>query len=183
MKKTVLTFGLISGAIVSVALLAGISLMTGPDGKTNMDGGAVFGYTSMIVALSLIFFGTRSYRDKYLAGKISFGKAFTIGILITTVASLMYVFTWMIYYHSTNMGDAFLAQYSDHIRESLQASGASEAEIATKIKENEDFLRLYERNPLVMFGATLMEIFPVGLVISLISSFLLKSKKAELVSA
>jgi len=179
MKKTVLTFGLIAGAIVSVALLAGISFFTGPDGKANMDGGAVFGYTSMIVALSLIFFGTRSYRDKQLGGSITFGKAFTIGILITTVASLMYVITWMVYYHTSEMTQIFGQQYADHLRETMQAKGATAAEIATKMEENAEFMALYEKNPLVMFGVTLMEIFPVGLVISLISSFFLKSSKAK----
>lgn len=107
MKKVVLKFGLIAGAIVSIALLVGINLMTGPDGKADMDGGAIFGYTSMIVALSLIFFGIRSYRDGELGGQISFGKAFKIGLLITLVASVMYVVTWMVYYHSSSMTDVF----------------------------------------------------------------------------
>ncbi|MBI1224367.1 MAG: DUF4199 family protein [Bacteroidetes bacterium] len=177
MKKTVLTYGLISGAIVSIALLAGILLMSGPNGEANMEGGAVFGYTSMIVALSLIFFGTRSYRDKHLEGKIGFWKAFQIGILITAIASVMYVVTWMIYYHTSDMTGHFGQQYAEHIRETLKSSGATDAQIAAKMKENEDFMKLYESNPLVMFGATLMEIFPVGLVISLISSFFLRTKK------
>jgi len=176
MKKIVWTYGLIAGTIVSVAMLVGITLMTGPDGKVNMDGGAVFGYTSMIVALSLIFFGIRSYRDKHLGGKISFGKAFTIGLLITLIASVMYVATWMICYHTTDMGNHFMQQYADHMRTTMQSSGATEAQIAAEMKKNEEFMKNYENNPLVMFGATLMEVFPVGLVISLISSFFLKRK-------
>lgn len=177
MKKVVLKFGLIAGAIVSIALLVGINLMTGPDGKADMDGGAIFGYTSMIVALSLIFFGIRSYRDGELGGQISFGKAFKIGLLITLVASVMYVVTWMVYYHTSNMTDAFGEQYNDHLMETMREQGKSEAEISQKIAENDAFMKVYESNPIVMFGVSLLEIFPVGLVITLLSSFILKTKK------
>lgn len=177
MKKTVWTYGLIAGTIVSIGLLAGMWLMVGPDGKANMEGGEVFGYTSMIVALSLIFFGTRSYRDKELGGQISFGGAFKIGLLITLVASVMYVVTWMVYYHTSSMAAEFGQQYADHLAEAMRKKGLPEAEITEKLKENAEFMAMYDRNPLLMFGVTLLEIFPVGLLITLISSFLLKSKR------
>ncbi|MBK9013169.1 MAG: DUF4199 domain-containing protein [Saprospiraceae bacterium] len=176
MKKIVWTYGLIAGGITAVALIAGMVLMAGPDGKMDMDSNMVFGYTAMIVALSLIFFGIRSYRDKYLDGNISFGKAFKIGLLITVVASVMYVLTWMAYYHTTDIGEQFGPQYAEHLAEKMRASGTPEQEIIAKMKEQEDFMKLYDSNPLVMFGVTLMEIFPVGLVISLISSFFLRHK-------
>lgn len=177
MKKVVLKFGLIAGAIVSIALLVGIKFMTGPDGKADMDGGAIFGYTSMIVALSLIFFGIRSYRDSELGGEISFGKAFKIGLLITIVASVMYVITWMVYYHTSSMTDEFGEQYNTHLLETMREQGKSEAEISQKIADNEAFMKVYDANPIVMFGVTLLEIFPVGLVITLLSSFILKKRK------
>ncbi len=179
MKKTVWTFGLIAGTIVAIALLAGMALMTGPDGKADMEGGTIFGYTSMIVVLSLIFFGIRSYRDNHLGGNISFGKALKIGLLITSVASVMYVATWMVYYHTSDMAEQFGKQYTEHLTESMRADGASEEEITRTLNENQDFMKMYDSNPAFMFAVTLMEIFPVGLVISLISSFFLKAKAAR----
>ncbi len=176
MKKIVWTYGLIAGGITAVALIAGMVLMVGPDGKMDLDRGAIFGYTAMIVALSLIFFGIRSYRDKYLDGNISFGKALKTGLLITAVASVMYVFTWMVYYYTTDISEEFGIQYTEHLAEKMRAKGAPEQDIAAKMKEDEDFIKLYDSNPLVMFGVTLLEIFPVGLLISLISSFFLKHK-------
>lgn len=175
MKKTVWTFGLISGTIVSIALLAGIVLMTGPDGKVDMEGGTILGYTSMIVALSLIFFGIRSYRDNHLGGSISFGKALKIGLLITSVASIMYVTTWMVYYHTTDT-EQFGKQYTEHLTESMRADGATAEEIKDAMEKNQGFMKLYDSNPAFMFVVTLMEIFPVGLVISLISSYFLRAK-------
>lgn len=176
MQKLVLKFGLIAGAIISIFLLIGMQLMTGADGKVNFQYGETFGYVSMIVALSMIFFGIRSYRDNHLSGAITFGKALKVGLLITLVASLIYVATWMIYYHSSNNAEEFVQQYLAHSMENMRKSGMAEADIAKKTAESQDFMKTYDSNPLVMFGMTLMEIFPVGLVISLLSSFILKRK-------
>ncbi|MBI5916334.1 MAG: DUF4199 domain-containing protein [Bacteroidetes bacterium] len=178
MQKLVLKFGLIAGAIVSVFLLVGMLMMTGADGKVNFQYGETFGYVSMIVALSMIFFGIRSYRDNHLSGSITFGKALKVGLLITLVASLIYVATWMVYYHSSSNAAEFGEQYLAHSIETMRKSGMAEADIAKKTAESEDFMKIYNSNPLVMFGVTLMEIFPVGLVISLLSSFILKRNPA-----
>jgi hypothetical protein len=176
MKKTVWKFGLISGAVVSVALIVGFNLFAGPDGKTPTESGEIFGYTSMIVALSLIFFGIKSYRDGELGGSISFGKAFQIGLLITLVASVMYVVTWMVYYHTTEAGDTFGQQFLAQYAESLREKGMAEAEIAKEMDSQKKFMEVYDSNPLVMFGITLFEIFPIGLLISVIAGLILRTK-------
>ncbi len=176
MQKIVLKFGLIAGALVSVLMLAGIMLMVGPDGKADLENGQLFGYISMIVALSLVFFGIRSYREE-LGGKISFGKAFKVGILITLVASVMYVITWMVYFHTTDQKEEFGKQLTDHKMEVLRKKGVPEADIAKQIEADEEFMKMYESNPILMFGITLLEIFPVGLVVTVLSSLILKTKK------
>ncbi len=176
MKNIVWKFGLIAGAITSIAMVVGMKLMVGPDGKFDMEGGQVFGYTSIIVALSLIFFGIRSYRDGELGGNISFGKAFKIGLYITLIASVMYVLTWMIYYHTSDMKEIFGAQYKTHLTESMREKGMSASEITEKIAYEDSFMKMYDSNPIIMFGVTLLEIFPVGLFITLLSSFILRTK-------
>ncbi len=175
MQKIVLKFGLISGALISILLLAGIMMMIGPDGKVDLRNGELLGYISMIVSLSLIFFGIRSYREEN-GGKISFGKAFKVGILITLVASVMYVITWMIYFHSSDQKEEFGKQRMDYKVESMKKKGASETEIAKEVAANKEFMKIYESNPLIMFSITLLEIFPVGLVVTLLSSFFLRTK-------
>jgi uncharacterized membrane protein len=175
MQKIVLKFGLIAGALVSILMLAGSVLMVGPDGKADLENGELFGYISMIVSLSLIFFGIRSYREEN-GGKISFGKAFKVGILITLVASVMYVITWMIYFHTTDKKEEFGKQMMEYKVENLKKKGFSEAEISKKVTADEEFMKIYESNPLIMFAITLLEIFPVGLVVTLLSSFFLRTK-------
>src|SRR4051812_11193280 len=94
MKKIVFTFGLIAGAVLS-----GMMLLTLPfQDKIGFDRGAVIGYTTMVLAFLLIFFGVRSYRDTVGAGSISFGRAFSVGALIAFIASACYVATWEFIY-------------------------------------------------------------------------------------
>ena len=109
MKKTVLTFGLISGLIISV--LMGGSLLFAD--KIGSGHSMVLGYTIMVASFLLIYFGIRSYRDNTLAGQISFGRAFACGILITLITTVCYVAMWEVLYFNFMphfMDDYFAAQ-------------------------------------------------------------------------
>ena len=110
------------------------------------------------------------------AGKITFGKAFKVGILITLIASVMYVIGWLIYYNTSDMAQTFPAQYLEHLKEQWKASGMSAEEINEKAATTQKNMEMYANNPVIMIGMTLMEIFPVGLLITLISAFILKRK-------
>src|ERR1700743_3457946 len=94
MKKTVLTFGLISGLIISV-LMGGSLLLADKIGSGHS---MALGYTIMVASFLLIYFGIRSYRDNTLEGQISFGRAFTCGILIALITCVCYVVMWEILY-------------------------------------------------------------------------------------
>ncbi len=175
MTKHVLTFGAIGGAIVLVFMLVSQSLLVGADGKPDFGLMETLGYVSMIVALSMIYFGTKSYRDQHLSGVISFGQALKTGLLITLVASTFYVVGWMIYYHTSETAGQFTQQYTEYALDKLAESGASPAEIQQAETKYAEIAEMY-KNPLIMAGVTLLEIFPVGLIISLLSSFILKNK-------
>jgi hypothetical protein len=95
MKKTVLTYGLIAGLIVSVIMLGSMPFMKNIDGIWGM----VIGYTSQIIAFAFIFVAVKTYREKEGNGTITFGKAFQIGLYISLIASTMYVISWMIEFH------------------------------------------------------------------------------------
>ena len=52
----------------------------------------------MVLAFLLIYFGVRSYRDNVAGGRVGFGRALAVGVLITTLASVCYVATWEVLY-------------------------------------------------------------------------------------
>ena len=178
MKKTVLTYGPIAGVIIVLLMSLFIGLM-GKEQDYQM--GEILGYASMIVALSTIFVGIRKYRDDELGGIITFGKAFQVGLLITLVASAIYVAAWM-FYSAGGGADEMMTAYLDQMVEKMEASGATQAEIDAKVSEMEQFQEMY-KNPIVKIGITFLEIFPVGLIISLIAAGLLRKTEEKVAIA
>ena len=172
MKNIIWKYGLLSGGIV-VVLMYGSFLIQGDN--FDFSKGELFGYATMIISLSMIFFGVRSYRDKKLEGAITFGKAFQVGLYIALIAAAIYVIAWMIY--SQFAGSDFMDQYYQYSLEQLQNSGASPEEINEEIAKMDKFREMY-KNPFVKMGMTFMEIFPVGLIVSLISALVLRKKAA-----
>jgi len=82
MRKVTLTFGLLTGVIISV--FGFIIMAMCENGAINFDSSDLIGYGSMVIALSMIFFGVKSYRDNYQNGAIKFGKGLQVGMLITS---------------------------------------------------------------------------------------------------
>lgn len=172
MKKIILTYGLIGGTIVAAFMLITMPLFK--EGTLDYHNGELLGYTSMVIALSMVFFGIKSYRDNHQNGAISFWKGVRIGILITLVASVMYALAWEYCYH--NMSKDFIKTMMERSYEDMKASGKTEEQIAAYRKQAETFAPYYEMFP-VRFGITLMEIFPVGALISFASAGLLRRKE------
>jgi hypothetical protein len=170
MKKVVLTFGLISGAIVSAMMLITLPFHD----AIGFDRSLILGYTSMVLAFLLVFFGIRSYRDNIGGGTVGFGRAFAVGALIALVASLCYVATWEVAY-STFASD-YMTKYQAHELEKARAEGASEEAISLKKAEMDKFAVMY-RNPLINAALTLTEPLPVGLIIALVSAGVLSRRK------
>jgi hypothetical protein len=171
MKKTVLVFGVIGGVVINA-----IFYLTLPfhHELQNLGIGEVIGYASMVVALSFIFFGIKSYRDNQLGGTISFGKAFQVGILIALVASLLYAIGWEVYL--VTVAPDFMADYAAQVIAKAQAAGKTAAELQAITDRMNHAQEMY-RNPIVRFGMTFSEIFPVGIVITLASAALLRKKE------
>lgn len=171
MKKIVLTFGLISGAIVSAMFMITMPLYI--NGTLNIDNGEIIGYSTMVIALSLIFFGIKSYRDNHLNGVIKFGKAFQVGLLIAVIASLFYAISWE--FALKLFFPDFMDQYSEMFVTKAKAGGAGPPEIQKVMDQMNQYKEIY-KNPFLRFGMTLMEIFPVGLLIALISAGVLRRR-------
>ena len=164
MKKTVLTYGLISGVIAAVLMLAHVPFM---DGGSK---GLIVGYTGIVLSALLIFFGVRSYRENVGNGKISFGRGFAVGILIALISAACYVAAWeVVYYSSPGIADHVF----DKQVEDLKEKGAPQAEIDAAAVQVESFKKLYA-NPFVNVAFTFIEPFPVGILMTLISAFILR---------
>ena len=169
MKKVVLTFGLISGVIIAALMWLMLAMMKA--GFTSHS--LLMGYATMIIALSLVFFGIKSYRDNN-GGKITFFKGLQIGILISLISAVCYGISWEAYYRTS--GADFMQQYTAQYIDQMRAKGSSDNEIAKTQREMDDFGELY-KDFFVRFGMTLMEILPVGIVVTLISAGLLRRKE------
>jgi len=168
MKNLIFIYGTIAGIVVSLMLVFSFS-----GGEMDYEQEQFIGYLTMIIAFSTIFIAIKTHRDKNLDGVIGFGKAFKLGLGITLVASVIYVIAWMII--SNTIAKDFMSEYFQQSITKLKNSGLPQAEIDEKIAEMEYFRELY-KNPLINVGMTFLEIFPVGLVISIISALVLKRK-------
>lgn len=171
MKKTVLVFGLIAGTICVVNFWVAGALMDMPGG---MDYSMWLGYTTMLIGFSTIFFAVKSVRDKEMGGHITFGKAFTVGLYITLIASVMYVLGWEVYFR-TKAPD-FMEKYTTMSIEKMKKEGVDEATIEKNKLEMKKMGESY-KNPVFRMGITFLEILPVGLVVSLLSAALLRKKQ------
>lgn len=170
MRRIVLTFGLIAGGILSIMMLASAALID----TIGFDNAEIIGYTTMIIAFLMIFFGVKSFRDHVAGGEISFGRGFKVGILIMALASACYVATWEVVFYAVwpDFGD----KYAAHAIEKVRASGATVAQIAEKQAQMTEFKEMY-KNPLVNVALTFLEPLPVGLVIVLLTAGVLSRRR------
>ena len=145
MKKTVLTYGLIAGVIISV-LMGGSLLLADKIGSGHS---MLLGYTMMVASFLLIYFGIRSYRDNTLGGQISFGRAFACGFLITLITTVCYVAMWEFLYF--NFMPHFMDSYFAAQIHKVQSSGLDPATTAAKVAAIQHSQQLYQ-NPVRQHG-------------------------------
>lgn len=166
MKRIVLSYGVIAGLVVILSML--LSLKYG-------QGQQWLGFLIMFIAFSSIYFAIRQYRDDTLGGVITFSKALLVGVSVSAVAGVIYVVVWEVYINATNF--AWVDTYVNDLIETKKSSGVSDAEVLAYSAEMSEFSAQY-RNPLFRVPMTFIEIFPVGLLVSLVSAGVLKNHKA-----
>jgi hypothetical protein len=175
MKKTSLVFGAISGVIVSTFMAISMAVMSSGNGASEGGTtGMIIGFSAMAVAFSFIFVGIKNYRDKQNGGTITFGKGFFLGLMISLIASTLYVITWAIEFHFF-MPD-FIDKYSAMQVKQLQESGIKGTELNNALKSIETTSYNYKNSPFFFAAYTYMEILPVGILITLISALILRRK-------
>ena len=171
MKKIVLTFGLIAGAIMSAMFLLTLPFHD----RISPEVGMVIGYTSMVAASFLVYFGVRRYRDTVAGGSVGFGRAVGVGALIALVANLVYVAMWQVVFY--NFMPDYIEKYQARMLERERAKGATAAQLEAKRIEDAKFAELY-RNPLVNAAFTFMEPLPVSILAVLVSAAMLRRRRA-----
>ena len=169
MTRYAFIYGAVSGAIAAAVLTVSIAA-----GTSNHTTSLWFGYLVMLVALSLIFVGVKRYHDVECGGVIRFGRAFGLGVAIAAIAGLVYALVWESYLQIS--GYDFMADYTRSVLKSMQAEGASQAAIQAEAAEMKAMAESY-RNPLFRIPMTFVEIFPVGLLVALVSAALLRNPK------
>ncbi|GAB3931366.1 DUF4199 domain-containing protein [Mucilaginibacter myungsuensis] len=172
MKRNVWVFGGISAVLLTIWLIIGIGFCyngTAPD----YEGSMVMGYASMVLAFSLVFVGVKNYRDKFNGGVVTFGKAFTMALYMVLIASATYVIVWLIEYYF--FIPDFMDKYTTHCIARIKSSSDTAAEQATAIADINNMKELY-KSPIMVVLFTFMEVFPVGLVVALITAAILQRK-------
>jgi hypothetical protein len=167
MTRTILTYGLISGAVV---ILGMITEMTIDGGHSSL----LVGYLIMLIALSAILMGVKQHRDRELGGVIKFRTALLLGLGIALAASIAYVAIWEIYLAATHY--TFMDKYTASMLAAKRAAGVTGAAYAKAVAETEDMRRQYA-NPLYRLPETFVEIFPVGLLVALVTAALVRNPK------
>jgi len=148
MKTTVIRFSTYGILVGFVAFLAGLYF----DITTN----EAFGYATIVASLLFVYFGIKHFRDRRNEGKISFGKAMVIGLLISIFTAIGIAIADYIY--TTVINPDFFEEYAELMRAkdpSVEIVEFTSSEAA-----------------IFMFAI----VFIIGLMISLISSLILQRK-------
>lgn len=167
MFRIMLVYGAIAGVVIIAVMVAAMVI-------GGSSGSHVQGYLTMVVVLSLIFVGVKRYRDKDLGGVIKFLPAFGLGVGIAAVAGVFYVLSWEASLHLTDF--AFVETYKETTIANYEAKGLTGAALAEKVTSLEAMMANYS-NPAYRMPITFLEIFPVGLVVALLSAALLRNPK------
>lgn len=170
MQKVILRYGTLSG-ILMVALFVLAYFL----GEENLDMALreVVGYLSIILSLTLIFLGMKSYRDSN--GHLSYWTGFKTGLGISAIAGIFFgTYTYLLYKFIT---PDFFDEYAQHYLNEIQNSGQPPQIVEQQLAEmkasmESPLMQSLEFQAFLMFATVLM----VGIIISLIAAGILQRK-------
>ena len=168
-KRTILTWGLIAGAVSISMMLATMPFVD----RIGFEHGMVIGYTALVLSALMIYPGVRSYRDNVAGGRMTFGKGLLVGLGIALVAAVCYGVIWAIVY--ANFMPDFCDKYTAYTIEQVKSSGASAEKLAA-VTAQADQIRQISAKPLLVVAMTFVENFPIGLVAAVISAGILRRR-------
>ena len=171
MLRKIGIYGAIAGLIVGVTLS---SVTVGMKNHQALSYGMLIGYLTMLIGLSAVFVALKRHRDIDLGGVIRFWPAFGLGLGISVVASVIYVVSWETTIAITHMD--FGTSYANLLIEQQKAKGVTGEALAKFTADMEQF-KIQYANPFYRLPMTFAEIFPVGVLVSLVSAGLLRNRR------
>ena len=172
MWRDIVKYGVIAGLVVGASMYVSF-WATGGEMPHGWVGMAV-GYATMLVAMSAVFMGIKHQRDVAGGGVIRFWPAFGMGLAISFIAALFYVATWELV--QATIVDDFAGSYASAVIEAQKAKGVDAAALAKLSAEMEAFKVQYA-DPMFRLPMTFAEIFPVGVLVSLVSALVLRNPR------
>ena len=164
-------FGLFAAAILIVVTTA-YHMING--GEVDFESGELVGYSTMVVAFSMIYFAMRTYRLQQPDKTIRLSHAIAIGAVVSVFATIAWVGVWEVL--MAGKMEAFMALYAEQEIASLHAIGASAAEIAAETETLAGYQEMY-KNPAIRWVMGAGEILPLGLLVTLIIGFMKSRRK------
>jgi hypothetical protein len=171
MFRKIAIYGIVAGLIAGVPLSVIIVVTRHEMGGTL---GMIVGYLTMLIALTAIFIAIKRHRDVDLGGVIKFLPALGLGLGISVIAGILYTACWDATLAITHMD--FAGGYAKAMIADAQARGVTGTALAKVTAEMDQFKTQYA-NPLYRWPMTFIEIFPVGVLVSLISAGLLCNRR------
>lgn len=163
-------YGSIIGAVI-IALMSATLFAAGPDSAASSE---LSGYATMLAILSLLFVGMKRYRDVEHGGVMNFKQGALVGTGIAAVASVIYAISWEGVLVATDY--AFIETYSQSLIDAVREKGLAATAEAAEIADIQASMESY-RNPFFRLPITFIEIFPVGLIVALVSAAILRNPK------
>lgn len=171
MFKKILHYGILGGLIVG-AIMFGLAVAM--KGHPPLAWAMIIGYASMLLALSMVFVAIKKRRDEDLGGVISFVPALLLGLGVSFVASIVYALAWEATLAFTGMD--FAGDYVNALIAEQKAHGLDGAALDQYIAGMEQFKADYANTP-YRLGMSFSEIFPVGVIVSLVAAALLRNPR------
>lgn len=171
MRRTVLVFGLVFGAVSVALLFVTIPFVEARDLSKH----ELLGYAGIVLAALFVFFGVRSFRTKS-GGRLTFRRGLAVGVWITLVATIGYTATFHIVYFGfkPELG----AHHAAAMVEQARLRGAGAEQIEEVHRQAETLQRLWDNRMTNLVMAWLLSpTFVAGLISSLASAAILRRKE------
>ena len=155
-------------ALVCMIILFGLTAILSEKASFGIQ--EVIGYAGIVLSLLFVYFGIRQYRDQVNGGYLSFGQGLKVGLLIVLIPAILFASFDLIYtmFINPDFFNEYYTTYLEQMRATLPA-----AEFEAKAKELEAQKELFSNKP-VQFGLMFIIVFAIGVIITVISSLVLR---------
>jgi len=130
-------------------------------------------YFSFIILLAGMIYGTLQYRNNYLGGYISFGKAFASGfliVIISAVISSIYSYIFLVYFDPAYL-DKIIEQALEKAETDMLAKGLTEEQMEPGLAITRKFM-----SPVILSIMAILSSALVGGILALISAAFIKKE-------